>query len=155
MGQPPTAGNGDHILKLTALLLLLFPMWAGGADARVRHEDYTSGITVAYRDAEAEAGAQAQAKVGAPQGYGGDCVTFAKRHTGVWGTWGNGGRKLSLNSGPRVGAVVVFSYTHVAVVVADNGLALTVVESNYIARDTVGYRTLLKSDPTIRGYHSF
>lgn len=87
--------------------------------------------------------------------YGGQCVSFAKAFIGVGGTWGDGGRDLELNSGPVIGAVVIFTYTHVAVIVADNGLAITIKESNMDLNGTVSTRTILKSDPTILGYHKF
>lgn len=87
--------------------------------------------------------------------YGGSCVYFAKKYLGIYGTWGNGGRRLSLNSGPEVNAVLIFTYIHVAVVQQVNGNTLTIIESNYDLRGSIRVRTIEATDPTIRGFHSF
>lgn len=91
----------------------------------------------------------------APGSYGGQCVTFTKNYLGIYGTWGNGGSRLSLNSGPEINAVVIFTYIHDAVVIKVTETTITVIESNYIRRYIIGTRTLNLTDPTIKGYHKF
>lgn len=84
------------------------------------------------------------------------CVRFAKAVTGVYGTWGDGGRKLSLNSDGQIGDVVIFTYTHVAVVADRQGDTITIRE--WITTKFSAYeRTITMSikDPTIKGFHKF
>jgi len=91
----------------------------------------------------------------------GECVTFAKAYVGVGGTWGYGGRNLSLNSGPAIGTkenpVVILFYGHVAVIIGmqvDGGLIL--IESNWHLNHRVLMgRIVYIGDPSIRGYHDF
>lgn len=84
------------------------------------------------------------------------CVAFAKAYLGLNGTWGNGGAYLPLTQIPAVGSVVVFSYTHVAVITQYSAITgqLTIIEANYHLDGTVDHRTLLVTDPTIRGYYT-
>ncbi len=86
-------------------------------------------------------------------GYGGWCVTFAKNYTGYYGTWGNGGRSLPLTHTPQIGAVVVFNYTHVAVIKDIVGGRLVLIESNYYKSMHISIgRTIAINDTSIRGY---
>ena len=84
------------------------------------------------------------------------CVCWAKTLTGHYGTWGNGGRYLSDNSGPAVGAVIVFRNTHVGVITAVDGLEITFTDRNYDLR--VGVRVGVRigaADPSIWKFHKF
>lgn len=87
--------------------------------------------------------------------YGGWCVAWAKKQVGVYGTWGDGGRKLPLNSGPVVGAVVIFNYIHVAVILIETETHIFITESNYAGKNIVSTRWIAKNDTSIRGYHDF
>ncbi len=89
-----------------------------------------------------------------PKAYGFNCVQFAKAYLGRSGTWGNGGRLLSLNSSPVPNAVVIFKYTHVAIVQEVTASQILIIESNY-KRGQTSLRWLSLTDPTIRGYHLF
>lgn len=84
------------------------------------------------------------------------CVTYAKQLTGVYGTWGNGGRYLSGNSGPEEGAVIIFNYTHVGVILWSDGYNIAYTDRN------IDYNGLIRplvyttvNDPTIVRYHKF
>jgi hypothetical protein len=101
----------------------------------------------------AQAKRLAQAKVKAKHERVLQCVTYAKNYLGVYGTWGNGGRKLSLNSDGDVGDVVIFKTIHVAVVIANDNGVRTIAEANYDYRGSVRTRILLDSE--VRGYHKF
>jgi hypothetical protein len=83
------------------------------------------------------------------------CVEFAKQYLGhsLNTSWGNGGRKLSLNGQGDVGDVVIFKRIHVAVVIAREGNTRTIVEANYDNKGSIRTRTLNNSE--VRGYHSF
>lgn len=87
------------------------------------------------------------------KGY--NCVAWAKQVTGVYGTWGNGGHYLSLNSDGEIGDVLIFKGTHVAVVIARTGSLITLTEANYDYRGSIRTRTIQVSDPSIRGFHHF
>lgn len=83
-----------------------------------------------------------------------NCVAYIKTYLGIGGTWGNGGRLLSLNSSPVVNAVVIFRYTHVAVVQEVLNDQILIREANYV-HGQVSLRWLSITDPTIKGYHLF
>lgn len=83
------------------------------------------------------------------------CVEYAKRVVGVFGTWGDGGRKLSLNSTGLVGDVVIFRTIHVAVVIDRVGDVLTITEANYDWKGSIRTRIIDVSDPSIKGFHRF
>lgn len=85
--------------------------------------------------------------------WGGWCVDYAKKRTGKYGTWGNGGRLLSLTQTPQVGAVVVFNYTHVAVIDILDGPRMKISESNYEKKMRISSRWISVTDPSIRGFH--
>lgn len=88
--------------------------------------------------------------------YWNQCVYYAKTITGVYGTWGNGGRYLSDNSGAVVGAVVIFDNTHVGVIIKSDGYNFA-----YTDRNGLGDRQIREEvwtnidDPTIWKYHKF
>jgi hypothetical protein len=86
---------------------------------------------------------------------GGSCVEFSKRYTGQGGSWGIGGRNLSLNGTHELGAVVIFSYPHTAVQVDETDTQIKIIESNYSAKNTIGTRWIDKTDETIKGFHIF
>lgn len=88
-----------------------------------------------------------------PSDWGGWCVDYAKKRTGKYGTWGNGGRKLPLTKTPQVGAVVVFNYTHVAVIDVLDGPRMKISESNYEKSMRVSSRWINVNDPSVRGFH--
>lgn len=92
-----------------------------------------------------------------PKSYakGLSCVAFAKQYLGIYGTWGNGSRNLSLNSNGQINDVVVFTYIHTAVVIGRVGEILTIIEGNYDNRGHIRTRTLSVFDPSIRGFHHF
>lgn len=96
---------------------------------------------------------QQQAKVLPKAGL--NCVQFAKAYLGIAGTWGNGGRKLALNSGPVANAVMVFTYIHVGVVKQVTEGRILIIEGNYDNHGSVRERWMVINDPTIRGYHVF
>jgi hypothetical protein len=84
------------------------------------------------------------------------CVYFAKQLTGVYGTWGDGGRYLTNNTVPVVGAVIIFRYTHVGVITAVEGNLITFTDRNFDLRG--GIRTnvqILATDSSIWKYHKF
>ncbi len=85
------------------------------------------------------------------------CVTYVKQYFGVSGTFGNGGRYLSLNSPPAIGTAVIFWRTHIAVVTGYDPLTqnLTISEANYDYQGHIRTRTLNALSPTIKGFHSF
>lgn len=86
--------------------------------------------------------------------FGGSCVTYAKRVLNRSNeVWGNGGRRLFLTQTPFLGAVVVFTYTHVAVITGIVGDMLYITESNYSARNTISNRSIPIDDPTIKGFN--
>lgn len=115
----------------------------------------TPGYTEeAFRAVDAYRAAANKAK-SAKSNYGGSCVQFAKNYLHVYGVWGNGGHYLSLNSGPVVGAVVIFQGTHVAVITAIDGDSITIIESNYDLHGHIRTRTLPASSATIKGFHIF
>lgn len=84
-----------------------------------------------------------------------NCVQWAKKVTGVFGTWGDGGHYLSLNSNGEVGDVIVFKGTHVAVITARIGSTLTITEANYDYHGSIRTRNLNVASATIRGFHRF
>ena len=88
--------------------------------------------------------------------YIGQCTEFVKTYLGVSGSIGDGGRKLSINSGPVKNAVVVFKYTHVAVITGNNNGTLTLAESNLKGdgKVTLG-RQIAANDPSIAYFHHF
>lgn len=86
---------------------------------------------------------------------GGSCVPFAKKYLGVGGTWGNGGRNLSVNSGPAHHAVVLFGKTHVGVQIDETETQILVIDSNSDWHGTIKIKWYDKTDPWIRGYHVF
>lgn len=94
-------------------------------------------------------------QISRPSGdYGGSCVTYAKKITGRTNeVWGNGGRALKLTQTPFLGAVVVFTYIHVAIVTGIVGDMLYITESNYSARNTISSRSLSVTDSTIKGFN--
>ncbi len=83
------------------------------------------------------------------------CVCWAKTLTGHYGTWGIGGNKLSLNSGPVVGAVIIFTYNHVGIVTATDGYNITYTDRNFIPGTVRQAVETTINDPTIKGYHLF
>lgn len=83
----------------------------------------------------------------------GQCVTFAKKYLGQKGTWGNGGRRLPLTKTPQVGDVVVFNYTHVAVIDEIQGGNLALIEQNYELKKRVSTRTISINDKSIKGFY--
>lgn len=95
-------------------------------------------------------------------GYGRwGCVRFAKAVLGIYGTWGDGGRKLSLNSDGQINDVVIFQIIHVGVITARLGDMITIREwitvkkadGTYVAYERA--RTLSIYSPQIRGFHNF
>lgn len=84
------------------------------------------------------------------------CVCYAKTLTGHYGVWGNGGRNLSHNTAPVVGAVIIFDYVHVGVITAVEGDIITYTDRNMDYRGNVRHNVKIKaSDPSIWKYHSF
>ena len=83
------------------------------------------------------------------------CVEYAKRIIGVFGTWGDGGRYLSLNSTGEINDVVIFYRMHVAVVIGRVGEILTITEANYDYRGSIRTRTINVNDSSIKGFHKF
>lgn len=83
------------------------------------------------------------------------CVSFAKSYLGIFGTWGNGGRYLSLNSTGQVNDVLIFTYVHVAVVIGRVGEILTITEANYDNHGSIRTRQISAFDSSIKGFHSF
>lgn len=81
------------------------------------------------------------------------CVTYAKAVTGIHGTWGDGGRRLSLNSDGDIGDVVIFKSIHVGVVVDKVNGQKIVAESNFDFACNI--RTRVLNDWEVRGYHKF
>ncbi len=90
------------------------------------------------------------------------CVTFAKAYLGISGTWGYGGRNLSVNSKPMVATpenrvVILFGKKHVGVpiFITSDGYVV-VAEANYHLNKRVTLnRTVKLTDPSIRGFHKF
>lgn len=85
--------------------------------------------------------------------YGGTCVAFAKKVTGIGGTWGYGGRNLKLSDTPQIGAVLV-EQGHVSVIIGIDGNDLILIESNFDRNEriTVGRRIEI-GNPLIRGFY--
>jgi hypothetical protein len=115
----------------------------------------------AQRIAHEKASRQAKKATNGSFGLWG-CVRFAKALTGVYGTWGDGGRRLSLNSNGQVGDVVIFRYiVHVGVISARTGDTITIREwvtvevapGKYWAYETA--RAANVHSLEFLGYHSF
>jgi hypothetical protein len=88
--------------------------------------------------------------------YWNQCVCYAKTLVGNYGTWGNGGRNLSGNSGPMVGVVIIFNYNHVGVITHFDGYNIGYTDRN--GRGDRRIRELVWTtvdDPTILKYHKF
>jgi hypothetical protein len=83
------------------------------------------------------------------------CVAWAKKLTGVYGTWGDGGRRLTLNGTGQIGEVVIFKSIHVAVVIGRVGQNLVISEANFDLHGSIRTRQISIYDRSIRGYHSF
>lgn len=85
------------------------------------------------------------------------CVCYAKTLTGHYGTWGNGGRKLSANSGAVKGAVIIFHNNHVGVVLEDsNGSTVVFTDRNNDLASGIRPRVEIPiNDPLIWKYHKF
>lgn len=83
------------------------------------------------------------------------CVAFAKSYLGIFGTWGNGGRYLSLNSTGQINDVLIFKYIHVAVVIGRVGEILTIREANWDNHGSIRTREISAFDSSILGFHKF
>lgn len=58
-----------------------------------------------------------------------ECVRFVKDLLGIYGTWGNGARKLSHNSTGQIGDVAIFAgYVHAGLVIGREGDQVTIRE---------------------------
>lgn len=158
--HPITSEVYIQLLKIVLILSLVFPY-----NVQAQTEPILSYDQVAYQAISSEntlyripveiPTPPVHASANQATGYGGNCVAYAKKVTGIGGTWGNGGRLLSLNSDGQVGDVVIFTYIHVAVVIDRVGETLTITESNYDLRGHIRTRTMSVYDPTIRGFHRF
>lgn len=89
-------------------------------------------------------------------GYGRyDCVKFVKDLVGVYGTWGDGARRLSLNSSGDIGDVAVFAgIIHTGLVIDRQVDQVTIRE--WMTTKTSAYeqiRTL--SVNSFLGFHKF
>lgn len=88
--------------------------------------------------------------------YQRQCVQYAKQLTGVYGTWGNGGRYLSGNSGPVVGAVIIFNYVHVGIITSRDNGGSYYTDRNFDLRGGIRHNVwIADNDPTIWKYHNF
>lgn len=84
------------------------------------------------------------------------CVAYAKKLTGHYGTWGNGGRSLSANSNGEVGDVIIFDYNHVGVIIRRIGEVITYTDRNSDYKGKVRLEVqILASDPSIWKFHRF
>lgn len=85
------------------------------------------------------------------------CVRFAKAVTGVYGTWGNGGRYLSRNSDGQVGDVAIYrDIVHVDVIVARQGDTITL--RGWVTTRTGAYErttTANVNSSQFLGFHKF
>lgn len=147
---------------------MLIPSYPDAAEIKISYAEYQK--TIIYRPTCDPVLAKTQSKddcffkepkktylathSGLP--YPTQCVAYAKTLTGVYGTWGNGGRYLSDNSDPVVGAVLIFTYTHVAVITAFDGYHITYTDRNFDRRGTIRLEVHTTiNDPTIWKIHNF
>ncbi len=84
-----------------------------------------------------------------------ECVRFVKDLLGIYGSWGNGARKLSHNSTGQVGDVAIFRrYVHAAYVIGRTGNQVTIREWITLRRGAFEQtRTLSVSE--FSGFHKF
>lgn len=157
--------KANYIRILIILLAILFsvPTKLAADEIRVSYEDYQKNI-VYKPNCDPVKGVntegcfyQAPKKSNlAKDPYWNQCVYYAKTITGMYGTWGNGGWKLSNNSDAVVGAVVIFNNTHVGVIIKSDGHNFA-----YTDRNGLGDRQIREevwttiNDPTIWKYHKF
>lgn len=96
-----------------------------------------------------------------PCAYPTQCVCYAKQITGVYGSWGDGGRNLSANSGPVVGAVIIFRNVHVGVITIGIDSPEFKGLIGYTDRNGMNDRKIRElvwttiNDPMIWKYHKF
>lgn len=149
-------------LIIPFLFLLAIPNNLAAAEVRDTYEEYQQ--TVIYRPAcdpikgiatEEDCFYKAPKKSSVAT-YQTQCVWYAKTLTGVYGTWGNGGRYLSSNSGPVVGAVIIFNYVHVGVITYFDGYNIGYTDRNFDRRGTIrGLVWTTITDSSIWKYHVF
>ncbi len=88
--------------------------------------------------------------------YPDQCVCYAKQLTGHYGVWGNGGWSLSANSGPVVGAVIIFRNMHVGVITAFDGYRITYTDRNGLGDRRIRLEVVTTiNNPLIWKYHKF
>lgn len=90
------------------------------------------------------------------KGYGRyECVRFLKDLLGIYGTWGNGARKLSPNGTGQVGDIAIFAgIVHAGLVIGRDGNNVTIRE--WITTKKGAYEQVrVVSVNNFRGFHQF
>ncbi len=141
-------------------MFAFWPQTAHNAEIRNSYEDYQktfiykpSDETIALATAKYNAvQASKKARV-APCPWPNQCVCYIKQIVGDYSTWGDGGRKLSDNSGPMVGVAIIFNYTHIGWITQFDGY--NIGYTHQIEGKGILYSWITVDDPTIWKYHKF